>query len=466
MAAGRVTVGPGDTLIGLARTHLGDSSRWRELFELNRDRLQVDGQRLTSPSGLRAGWELTLPATTVVVEAGDNLWALTEERLESAGLPAGDGDVAAHLQVVIDLNADVVEDPNLIYVGEQIDFPAIDLPAPPPPAEPATVEPPPPPPPPVPVPPPADVEPAPPPPPTTTPATTPATTPPTTTPPTTTAVPVPAEADPLEAERAPASPAPIGIGEAALLSAGVLALLAARRRWRLRASQPRARVPEPPPGTVATERRLRAIDAGERLLRLDVAVRAASATLVDGDARIAVVRTGVDGTVELTLTGDATLPPPWEGDGTRWALAGSTPVELLADAARAVGAPCVALTQLGVEDGGREVFADLEALGLLTVVAPEEQADAVVRGIAATLATSVFADVASLIGVGLDDDAFLDHRRAQHVDAVDEALELATTLVGTTASARQSTFVLRARHTSGEAWEPAIVLAGSSVAGS
>ena len=48
---------------------------------------------------------------------------------------------------------------------------------------------------------------------------------------------------------------------------------------------------------------------------------------------------------------------------------------------------------------------------------------------------------------------------------VDDALELAATLVGTTASAKQSTFVLRARHTSGEAWEPAIVVTGSAVAG-
>ena len=41
VAAASVAVGPGDTLIGLARTHLGDAARWRELFELNRDREQA-----------------------------------------------------------------------------------------------------------------------------------------------------------------------------------------------------------------------------------------------------------------------------------------------------------------------------------------------------------------------------------------------------------------------------------------
>ena len=44
-----VTVSDGDTLFGLARTHLGDSARWREIFELNRDRPQPDGGRLDEP---------------------------------------------------------------------------------------------------------------------------------------------------------------------------------------------------------------------------------------------------------------------------------------------------------------------------------------------------------------------------------------------------------------------------------
>ena len=142
------------------------------------------------------------------------------------------------------------------------------------------------------------------------------------------------------------------------------------------------------------------------------------------------------------------------------------PIELLAEPARSVGAPCVALAQIGVDADGRDVLVDLEALGLLAVAAPAELADEVVRGIAATLASSVFAEVANLIGVGLDASVFLDHRHAHQTAHVDDALELAATLLGTTgsASARRSTFVLRARHTGGEAWEPAVVFAGSEVA--
>ena len=59
---------------------------------------------------------------------------------------------------------------------------------------------------------------------------------------------------------APAAPSPIRLEHAALLAAGVLALVAVRRRQRLRTAGPRHRVPEPRPDLVDTERRLRAID--------------------------------------------------------------------------------------------------------------------------------------------------------------------------------------------------------------
>ena len=287
----------------------------------------------------------------------------------------------------------------------------------------------------------------------------------------TTVVSPPAEPPPAPegATETPGSPSPIGIGEAALLSAGVLALLASRRRSRLRRSQPRARVPEPPPEAVAAERKLRVVDAGERLLRVDIAVRAAAASLVDGAvAHRRSWSVGADGAVELVADARRAARPVGGRAATRWTLPGATPVELLADAARSVGAPCAALAQLGVTADGRDVLVDLEALGVLAVDADPAAADAVVQGVAATLAASIFAEVASL-----------DRRRRSTAPRSSgtatptswrpstSALELAATLVGTTAvaAARQSTFVLRARHTSGEAWEPAVVLVGSGAAG-
>jgi len=514
-----VVVEPGDTLIGLARTHLGDGTRWREIFELNRDRVQPAGGRLTTPGVVLVGWTLQLPPTAgstppapapnapaaavsvvdveqspyvpagaVKVEPGDTLWDLSHDRLETAGAPHDDSNVVVYLDDVIAANAAVVIDPDVIYAGQTVELPTIGAP---PPAAPAAP----------PVAPAAEEQPAPP-----IVARAPVASPeapaedtaPAASTGVTDAVVGAARAATVEADAAagepvdgaavaptstvvdPAAgrggdegavgaasdvdaPSPIGFGEAALLSSGVLALLVARRRNRLRAARPRARVPEPPPTQVATERSLRAVDASERLVRVDVAVRAAAAELLDTGAQVAVVCVGPDGAVELTLTTEATMAPPWSGERGRWLLPATVPLERMSDAARSVSAPCVALIQVGVDAAGREVFVDLEALGLLAVDAPPAEADAVVRAMAATLGTSVFSEVADLVAVGLEPVAFLDHRRGHHVDDLDDAVGLAVKLVGTTATARTSTFELRARHTSGEAWEPAVVLGASSV---
>ena len=52
----------GDTLSGIAETQLGDASRYREIFELNRGREQPDGRRLTDPNLIVTGWRLELPS--------------------------------------------------------------------------------------------------------------------------------------------------------------------------------------------------------------------------------------------------------------------------------------------------------------------------------------------------------------------------------------------------------------------
>ncbi len=496
--AGAIVVEPGDTLIGLARTHLGDGARWREIFELNRDRPQPGGGHLATPGVVLAGWTLELPAgpavgpietdvtsptvyaatERVTVEQGDTLWDLAHDRLERAGAAHDDSHVVVYLDDVVAANAAVAVDPDLLAVGQDLDLPSIDTPSAPsaesvPPVSDVTV---------VPVAPKrptvAPVDDA---------VSAPSgvdvtvaqavsgtalggvgTTPAAPAAAATTSTDGAGTSEPtvrgVGAEQEDGSPSPIGLGEAALLSSGVLALLVARRRMRLRASLPGARVPEPAPEQIATERALRTVGPHERVLRVDVAIRAAAAGLLDTRSQIAVACVAADGTIELTLTCAATLPEPWSEQRGRWVLPGAVPIERLAEAARSVGAPCVGLVQLGVDDDARDVFVDLEALGLLGVAAEPARADAVVRAIAATLGTSVFSEVANLIGVGLDAASFLVHRSSHHVDDLDEAIDLATTLLGSTATARASTFDLRARHTSGEAWEPAIVLGASSVA--
>lgn len=57
-----VRVARGDDLWELAERYLDDGDRWPELYEANRGRRQPDGRRLTDPDLIRPGWELVLPA--------------------------------------------------------------------------------------------------------------------------------------------------------------------------------------------------------------------------------------------------------------------------------------------------------------------------------------------------------------------------------------------------------------------
>ncbi len=56
-----VTVEPGDYLWKLARIHLGDGHRWKEIYDLNAGVVQADGWKLTNPDLIYPGWVLELP---------------------------------------------------------------------------------------------------------------------------------------------------------------------------------------------------------------------------------------------------------------------------------------------------------------------------------------------------------------------------------------------------------------------
>ena len=50
-----------ESLWEIAHNHLGDGRRYREIFELNEDRVQPDGSKLTIASLIRPGWQLLMP---------------------------------------------------------------------------------------------------------------------------------------------------------------------------------------------------------------------------------------------------------------------------------------------------------------------------------------------------------------------------------------------------------------------
>jgi len=58
-----VAVQRGDSLWRIAARHLGSGDRWREIFDLNRGRVQADGRTLRNPDLIQIGWVLELPSS-------------------------------------------------------------------------------------------------------------------------------------------------------------------------------------------------------------------------------------------------------------------------------------------------------------------------------------------------------------------------------------------------------------------
>lgn len=70
------TVQRRDTLWGIAKAHLGDPLRWREVFDLNVGRRQPDGGTLDAARLIRPGWVLHLPAVASGAPAAPALTSL------------------------------------------------------------------------------------------------------------------------------------------------------------------------------------------------------------------------------------------------------------------------------------------------------------------------------------------------------------------------------------------------------
>ncbi|MEK7422698.1 MAG: LysM peptidoglycan-binding domain-containing protein, partial [Actinomycetota bacterium] len=152
IAAPRWKVDKQDSLWRIAEIALGEGDRSNEILELN--------SWLRSPRDVRAGHVLVLPfdagvpedrqppvdpdpsaspndgngvvtylaPSHIVIEPGDNLWDLSEDRLSIVDPDVTPRETLDQLNAVIALNPDVVEDPNLIYPGEVFEFPAVGAP--------------------------------------------------------------------------------------------------------------------------------------------------------------------------------------------------------------------------------------------------------------------------------------------------------------------------------------------------
>nr|WP_269810758.1 LysM peptidoglycan-binding domain-containing protein [Kineosporia rhizophila] len=125
--------GQDSTLWGLAETHLGDGTRWGEIWSLNEGRRQQDGTVMRSPSFLRPGWTVLVPETPQhpsdakqaarqAPAAGGSYTVASGDRLaDIASRYLGEPEQYTRLQ---DLNRRSIPDANHIETGDQIRLPS------------------------------------------------------------------------------------------------------------------------------------------------------------------------------------------------------------------------------------------------------------------------------------------------------------------------------------------------------
>ena len=123
------TVQRHDSLWTIAERTLGDGHRWREIATRNVGRPQPDGGRLRRGDTLiRPGWRLELPPDAqvpsgparVTVAAGDDLWSIAEQRLDDGGRWR---EIYAHNRGRLQPGGGRLDDPDVIRPGWILDLP-------------------------------------------------------------------------------------------------------------------------------------------------------------------------------------------------------------------------------------------------------------------------------------------------------------------------------------------------------
>lgn len=404
----------GDTLWDIAAQHLGEPRRWPEIWELNANREMGQGRIFDDPSLILPGWVLDLPLDPPAVEAPQEIAAEVAPVQAPEIPPAVPPTVSA--EVTPAMSSGVWSDPSIVPTTLPVRAPA----------------------------------------------------PSTSSVPTITTVlgdrsdstgaAVADAADTLpQPPAAPRSGQLVAIGGSLLVGSALFAIEGVRRR-RLRAASIRSRTVLPSQQCQRIERRIRALGDTERLVRLDLVIRAATAQLIDDEIPVLMVSMAPDGAAALTPSRRHPARPPWlDADGT-WQLSAEVSDDDLLEMGIGTTSPTVTLVQIGIAPSGDEVYLDLEAAGLVVIRnAPAAEGRAVLASIVANLQLSPFAEVDDIVVFGelrgLDNGT----RPVRHLSSIDD---LEHHLEGIAAAQDgASPFTLRCRGRGGERWEPTIVVA-------
>ena len=433
----KVTVERHDSYWAIAERELDDGLRWREVQALNVGRTMTDGHVIgVGDELLRAGWILDLPAdgpagaeapepaapetaTEVVVEPGDNLWDMSEDRLaDDLHREPTDPETEPYWRDVMTANHDRLinpANPSLIHPGQVLVLPSTghaDAPTVEP-AEPAPV------PEPIPeVPPPAPEL------PTTNPSTTapatttPSTTTPTTTTPTTTApsTTVPAVAADAPATDEGATPAvegetaddsnevPVWLALGGLTSVAMAVgakRLIQKRRREFALDHVGAELPTPDPEDRQLHQAMVARADEELIDELQYALGELAVALAELGARCRprLVRHSADSLEVLLDKPTHAAPPGWlsEGDGIVWTLDHTINLDVDLDGP---SRPAPLLVTIGHPDEGAHLYLDLEVDGVVSLTGDVEAARRLARSMLTELALSPLADGNRVITVG------------------------------------------------------------------
>ncbi|MEU8960904.1 BTAD domain-containing putative transcriptional regulator [Streptomyces sp. NPDC048491] len=365
-----------DSLWEVAERHLGDGRRYHEIYQLNKDRVQPDGSKLSEASLIRPGWIMEMPADAHggdLVEMAQQAPEAPPKVQQQIAEYAKSGDHAQPAQQGAGARpggADTGSAP------EQR----------------------------------------------------------------TPAGPAQQREQAQETATPASSESGFGLSEALigapLLAAGILGALGRRRRLALWQSAMtavagrRGMEPPVPTGADADVHDALLIGADPQAVRfLDQALRGLSAALGEANRPLPVVYAAwfTDTDLHLQLAQPAGPPPtPWQqgSDANLWRLErAAAPVGARPDLAE-VAAPYPGLVSLGTLDGAR-LLLNLEAApGLVSLSGPDGARAAVLSSVAAELATNGWSDrmTVTVVGFGRELGA-LAPTRLRHLDSVQVLLE-------------------------------------------
>jgi nucleoid-associated protein YgaU len=494
-----VEVRKGDTLWSIAETHLGAGERWRQIAVLNHGRLMADGQRFLDADRIRPGWDLLIPeptdhagahgtntdpqlagvngATVATVRAGDSLWDIAEREY-------GAGDLWPQ---IYQANRAQIHDPDVIHTGQHLTVPpqaheqAHRHPTKQADGQPPTR---------------------------TTPRTNPHRTRQVEVPAQHRLQPTPPSPTPSSSEPPPTPPAPppsakhsgdrpVGsssgeeesdsdegsavfstlartlAGGGVLLGGCLAAAYAARRRAQARVRRSGRTIPRTRPELVEVEADVRSagLAGGKDVAFLDRALR----DLAMRSSRLpdVVAARLTEDAVELVLAEPLTpAPTGWHVEGgvegraergaTRWRLPRSHPL-----GESSAPAPYPTLVTVGLDPDGGTWLIDLEAAGLIQLDGPPALCDDVLRFLAAELGTNRWSDVVKVWFAGIGTDLVrLNPDRLNLLEEVDLEPLVNKTLRVVEIREANHLDVLTGRQNlhSGDAWNPQLILTGTSTA--